>query len=101
MSVHLAPLGSCQDSDFHVTGHKPVLDHNDANLMVRMIARDTDGYLIARTPFAFSVRLVYENSLLRELDVIRDTINTSQYSSLFLVGVGLGAGGGGWLSIGP
>lgn len=86
VEISLAPYGSCQHTSVSIKGIDAPLTHLRAHVMLVMVAKDSDGLLISKTPFntqsntRFNLSLVYKGES-TQLNIVRDALNGSQYSA--------------------
>ena len=80
--VDLQPYPSCRHTDVGTEGITATVVHDQAGMRIRMIARDTDSFIVTKTLCKFTVELVYEGvlpALNVTLAVLRNSSNPSEY----------------------
>ena len=64
VDVILRPYASCKHTDVEVEGSDMIIDHLSASerFHLLMVARDSDGHRIIKTPVDFHAQVLYENA---------------------------------------
>ena len=88
VTVTIAPYGSCQHTDVRVDGLQATVEHNKADkIRLRIVAMDSNGFAIEKTPFnapsntQLEVQLFYEDAPAGNISVVRNSSNGSHYSA--------------------
>ena len=93
VSVKLAPYSSCQHTVVNIEGLQDVINHTETSIRLDIVAMDSDGFPIEKTPFNIPsntqiiASLVYHSHSnldadAKNIDIIRDAKNGSKYSAI-------------------
>ena len=85
VEIDLEPYGSCMHTYVHLEGARVTLGEKvQGEIALQIVARDTDGHPILSTRCEFRVQLAHKEEMPTsiDLDVVRDGINGSKYSSV-------------------
>ena len=80
--VDLQPYPSCRHTNVGTEDITATVVHDQTGIRIRMIARDTDGFIVTKTLCEFTIELVYEGVLPASnvtLAVVRNSSNPSEY----------------------
>ena len=80
VQTQLEPYPSCRHTQ--VEGIEATVVHTSTEMRLRMVAKDTDGFLVTKTNCKFSIELVYESTVAATnvtLAVVRNSSSPSEY----------------------